>query len=282
MKRFLFVPVAMLIVFCSCDKNEKFVSEKEIPDSSEIVSAASALSGAHDSIVHEMLEKTRALTAQRISVSGTPDDYSDLLDAFDIISEVTGVKPVLLENGISEKQQVLSGTMNDTPALILDIDDNPGLSEYAGSELSARYLSLVDAIIEDSLLGAQEKWNRISQIQERVLNDQKATVTDIESLLYGTELLKGSLLLWNNEYGNFSIKSSADPTRLSATSITKWGFFKKLAFVAAADAVGGVLGLWLGGYITVNGVSMYIPAGPGGAAAAAASVSFIAAKLVGW
>ena len=59
-------------------------------------------------------------------------------------------------------------------------------------------------------------------------------------------------------------------------------FAQKIAFVSAADAVGAVAGSFVGGYIIIKGVPVYIPAGPQGAAAGLAILSFVAAKMVGW
>ena len=66
------------------------------------------------------------------------------------------------------------------------------------------------------------------------------------------------------------------------SSVRDWSFWKKLGFVSAADAVGGVLGLFLGGYIVVNGILVYLPAGATGMVGGAAALSYIAAKMVGW
>ena len=95
------------------------------------------------------------------------------------------------------------------------------------------------------------------------------------------EILKGSMNLWNL-YGEDAISFGSDSGIMFSKSMTKWSFFKKLAFVAAADAVGAIVGHFLGGYLIINNVPVYVPAGPQGSIVGLATLSVIAAKMVGW
>jgi len=127
----------------------------------------------------------------------------------------------------------------------------------------------------------QKKNNLISEIQTKISLDPNATLDDIKVFYNTTEILKGSLSLWNNENSMNQVKMN-NMGIYYAKPLSKWSFWAKLGFVAAADALGGVLGTFAGGIVTVGGVPMYVPSGPTGTVAGAAALSYIASKMVGW
>ena len=204
----------------------------------------------------------------------------NLQEVFDVIEEVTGVRPIILGNESSVKQKSKSSNDVENFSINLDVMEL-NISDYATSDILAEYFKQIDYVKIDSTKTISERINLISDIQVRFSQDSKATLNDIEIFFNTTEILKGSLILWNNENSSNHVKQEISGIYY-AKPIKEWGFFAKLGFVAAADALGAVAGTFVGGIITVGGVPMYVAPGPIGTAAFAAALSFLAAKMVGW
>lgn len=279
MKKYILSLIAIVtFTFVSCEKNE--VTESTNQDAIEAIkSNAVKISNSHDSLILEMLNVEKQKIRQKIKSSNGTTTELNMNEVLDVIEEVTGIRPIILSNSISAKRMTKSTSENDNMAIDFDVD-NLSLSEYANSEILKKYLNSIDKISQDSTITTANKHNLINVTQDEILQDPIATLTDKEIFFNLTEILKGSLSLWNNELSNN--KNKQNVSGLYLTKPSNWGFFKKVGFVAAADALGAILGTFLGGVVVINGVPMYVPAGPSGTAVGAAMLSFIAVKMVGW
>jgi len=270
----------MVFTLASCDKNE-VVESKQTSSVEQIKAKSIALSQAHDSLVNKMLAVENRKVRQKVKSTNNPNASLDINEIFDVIQEVTGVRPTVLTSASSSRQSMKSNQAGDeNPVINFDVEQL-NLSEYASSEISKKYLESVDKIAQDTVLSISEKKSLIIKIQEAAINDPQVSSADLECILNGTEVLNGSLSLWNNEFSNNSTVQSVSG-KFNAKPLSSWSFWKKLGFVAAADALGGVLGFFTGGIVTVGGVPVYVPAGPTGIAGGAAALSYIASKMVGW
>lgn len=280
MKKYLLLVVVAVIMLNACDNAEKNVTGKPT-DISVIRQKAGQLSLEHDSLVKRMLQVEQERILQKAKTTGVSTAGLNRDEMLDVIYEVTGIRPVIMNEGDKPFKVSQSGSdAEDYPVINFDAEQL-SLATFAPTELSQTYLNKVDDIIAGEELNIAEKLYEISVVQDAVCQDVTAGVQDVESVLYGTEILKGSLVLWNNE-PEFKVSPAFKNGMQRAVPLTSWKFWQKLGFVAAADAIGGVLGFWVGGYITVGGVTMWMPPGPGGAAMSAAGLSYIAAKMVGW
>lgn len=279
MKKYILSLIAIVtFTFVSCEKNE--VTESTNQDAIEAIkSNAVKISNSHDSLILEMLNVEKQKIRQKIKSSNGTTTELNMNEVLYVIEEVTGIRPIILSNSISAKRMTKSTSENDNMAIDFDVD-NLSLSEYANSEILKKYLNSIDKISQDSTITTANKHNLINVTQDEILQDPIATLTDKEIFFNLTEILKGSLSLWNNELSNN--KNKQNVSGLYLTKPSNWGFFKKVGFVAAADALGAILGTFLGGVVVINGVPMYVPAGPSGTAVGAAMLSFIAVKMVGW
>lgn len=267
-------------VFFSCD-NVTVPDEIHSTDIASIRETALNLSQTHDSLVLAMLVEEKKSIAQKANSVEPAHNALNREKTLEIIHDVIGIRPVIVSD--QEKPYKINQSATNTEGFpVINFDtDQISLATYASSTFSSDYLKKVDAILADNTLCIEEKIEAITVIQETACSDEKASLSDIESIMFGTEILKGSLQLWSNE-PDFQISPSPMEGRFAVNALSKWSVWRKLGFVAAADAIGGVLGFWFGGYITVQGVTMWFPPGPGGVAASAAGLSFIAARMVGW
>ena len=270
----------LAVILSSCEKQEVTQSNHQKTDKDQIVTNAFRLSQEHDSLLNKLLlfEKD----AYRQNARGFTEHVSLNLDEiFDVIEEVTGVRPYVVSSSDGTKQFAKSNFENNNYPVFNFDEDTLSLSAYTNSIAVQEYLVLVDGILQDSLLSVSEKISDISEVQNTVKNDPALSLIDFENFLNTTEVLKGSMTLWNNHYIDIAETQQAYPM-FKAKPLKQWSFFAKLAFVAAADAVGAVLGTFVGSYLIVNGVPIYIPAGPQGAFVGLATLSVIAGKMVGW
>ncbi len=277
MKNLIITLSLFLLIFTSCDKSEDTTIKFQDKEKNTTLVAAKKLSAQHDSIVLEMLNTDKQRKSLGLKAPSSMDENLDFVEVFNIIQEVTGVRPIVLENSSLANQILKSNSNNDNLYINLDVE-NLELIEYATSIRVANYLDQVDLIKQDSTKTISEMIDLISEIQMKLSQDPKATQEEIELFYNTTEILKGSLRLWFNER---SINQKLS-NRYCAKSVVKWSFWKKLAFVASADALGGILGAFTGGIVTVSGVAVYVPPSPAGAVVGAASLSYIASKMVGW
>ena len=270
--------LAGLFIVTSCDKNvEESVPEVIMPQA--IHAKAKKFSSEHDQLVYQMLAYDSQMLLQRMS-SDLPEQSVDLLDhMLNVIHEATGVMPIVADR---RAQRILSAAANDNADYYwvnLDVEEL-SLASYSNTELSAQYMGVVDEILLRSDYGVEKKLSAFEDLSVEVLQDVRLSADEMERVLTALEVLKGSLILWNDVAADDSSVRFA-PGAMKV-KVHNWSFLKKLAFVSAADAVGGVLGFFLGGYIVVNGVPIYLPAGGTGMVVSAAVLSYIAAKMVGW
>jgi hypothetical protein len=280
MKKVFVKIVIMAMIFSSCEKQEVGELSRQTIDKDLIISKALRLSQQHDSLLTQLLLSERKVIRQKVK-SSTNDESLDLDEIFDVIEEVTGVRPFVVKSSDEAKQfSKANNNGDDYPIFNLD-EDNISLSGYANSPAVGKYLEHVDIILQDSLLSVGEKISQICDVQNNVKGDSLISVVDFENFFNTTEVLKGSMTLWNNYYNETAENQNVNPL-YKAKPLKQWSFFSKLGFVAAADAVGAVLGTFMGGFLIVNGVPIYVPSGPQGACVGLATLSVIAGNMVGW
>ncbi|MEA4983150.1 MAG: hypothetical protein VB066_10585 [Paludibacter sp.] len=280
MKKIFIIITIQAIIFSSCDKQEVGLRTKQNADRDLVINKSLKLSEDHDSLLTKMLRKEKQVVRQKAK-NLSKDARLEMNEIFDVIEEVAGVRPHVVASSDEIKQlSKASGAGENTPVFNFD-DENISLSEYSNSAAIRRYLERVDLILKDSLNNVQDQILRISAVQEEVKQDPFLDNADLENFFNTTEVLKGSMMLWNNHYQGIQAKQDAK-SMLKAKPLKQWSFFAKLGFVAAADAVGAVLGTFVGGFLIVNGVPIYIPSGPQGACVGLATLSLIAGNMVGW
>jgi hypothetical protein len=279
MKNFICLPMlAIVCMMASCEKNSVEATTNST-ERKELLIEARNFAQKHDQLVNEMLTLDNALTMQR-SPSAAPMDKQERLDhVLNIIYRVTGIKPIVAEYLPSKVSAAASGEDTDYYWVNLDVEEI-ALAPYAATDASLQYLGVVDDIVQNQETCLEEKLTLLQDVINEVAKDDKLPVAEMERVLTAIEVLKGSLALWS-EYFDAESTPSLAPGRMQAP-IRDWSFGKKLAFVAAADAVGGVLGFFLGGVIVINGIPVYLPSGPTGMVISAAALSYIAASMVGW
>lgn len=279
MKKFICTTVVVMsLLLSSCEKNA--VDQASTSNQRDLISEqARQFSIQHDRLVQQMVLLDEELLMQRSPSQGelTPDEIR--AHWLSVIEQVTGVKPVLADR---QSSKVLAAEEGSDPAnywVSLDVEEIT-LAEYAVSEAATTYLGAVDDLVQNEGLSLDEKQLMLQQVIDEVKSDESLPLTETERILTAVEVLKGSMSLWS-EFQSTTPPMSVG-TGMMKASIQNWSFWKKLGFVSAADAVGGVLGLFMGGYIVVNGVPIYLPAGTIGMVGGAAALSYIASKMVGW
>lgn len=279
MKKFICTTVVVMsLLLSSCEKNA--VDQASTSNQRDLISEqARQFSIQHDRLVQQMVLLDEELLMQRSPSQGelTPDEIR--AHWLSVIEQVTGVKPVVADR---QSSKVLAAEEGSDPAnywVSLDVEEIT-LAEYAVSEAATTYLGAVDDLVQNEGLSLDEKQLMLQQVIDEVKSDESLPLTETERILTAVEVLKGSMSLWS-EFQSTTPPMSVG-TGMMKASIQNWSFWKKLGFVSAADAVGGVLGLFMGGYIVVNGVPIYLPAGTIGMVGGAAALSYIASKMVGW
>jgi len=274
---YVFALIAFTLV--SCDNNDNLQSSYQIAIE-KIKQNAKEISLSHDSLVLKMIKIEKQKVKQKIKSTDNEGINLNLTEICDVIEEATNVRPIVLGNISPEKQKSKSSNTDKNLSINFDVD-KLDIADYATSDMMAKYLKQIDIIKQDSAIAIAEKLDLISEIQTKILKDPNATLVEIEIFYNITEILKGSLILWNSENSQSKAKQNISGIYY-AKPLTQWSFWAKLGFVAGADAIGGVLGTFTGGIVTVGGVSIYVPSGPTGTVAGAAALSFIASKMVGW
>lgn len=279
MKKFICTTVVVMsLLLSSCEKNA--VDQASTSNQRDLISEqARQFSIQHDRLVQQMVLLDEELLMQRSPSQGelTPDEIR--AHWLSVIEQVTGVKPVVADR---QSSKVLAAEEGNDPTnywVSLDVEEIT-LAEYAVSEAATTYLGAVDDLVQNEGLSLDEKQLMLQQVIDEVKSDESLPLTETERILTAVEVLKGSMSLWS-EFQSTTPPMSVG-TGMMKASIQNWSFWKKLGFVSAADAVGGVLGLFMGGYIVVNGVPIYLPAGTIGMVGGAAALSYIASKMVGW
>ena len=283
MKNFICLPLTALVLsFVSCEKSTEVASSTAglSPNvRTELQQEARKFAKKHDQLVYEMLSLDNALLMKRSPAATEMSERERLDHVLTVIYRVTGVKPVIVEKNLAKVSAAVSGDDPDYYWVNLDAEEI-SLAPYAATEKGLQYLGVVDDIVQNQESCLDEKVLQLDEVLKEVALDESLPKSEMERVLTSVEVLKGSLILWNDYFTKETPVYYA--SGMQKTKIRDWSFGKKLAFVAAADAVGGVLGFFLGGYITVGGVPIYMPAGPTGMVLSAAALSYIAASMVGW
>jgi hypothetical protein len=280
MKNFICLSFLFSVLFFSgCEKTTEESASNE-SQRKAVLQKAQQFSQRHDQLVQDMLSLDNAILLSKANgdlLSGAGDMVNHVIE---VIYKVSGVKPVVADE---HSVKIMSAVSGDDPDYFrVDLDaEQITLATYAVSEVSTRYLCVVDVITQNTELTVEEKVIQLQGITDEIVQDTQLTLPEMERLLTAIEVLKGSLELWSNHQQESPAIQQTNGMQ-KAMPFASWSFFKKLGFVAAADAVGGVLGFFLGGYIVVNGIPIYLPSGGTGMVLSAASLSYIAAKAVGW
>lgn len=273
-KQFLLLPLlAIAVISCEKSNNQDVVKQTQLQ---EIRQNAQSLSHIHDSLLNSLLQAETSQAPLYVSSNPSATGIINFENAFDLIQSVVGVRPYVVNNSDIARMRV--GASDDAPLVNLDSEEFR-LSDYGRSQITTSYLAEVDELLNDSTLSITQIQEGIAKLQFQIQNDVLANLSDITDFMNGTEILKGSIGIWN---GIPASKISLYGGPQYASGLSRWSFWKKLGFVAAADAVGGVLGWFLGGFIVIQGQTVYVPAGPSGVMVSAALLSYMAAKMVGW
>lgn len=277
MKKNIFgVLILVVLTLISCEKNEL------LPDDSqskfdEIQQLSKKLAANHDMWLNKMLEEEKKMVRQITETH--PSMTFELSDYLYVLEKVTGVKPVIGKVNIQSASPFRISAEQGLPVINFDTTVI-NLSDFAPSEKAKFYLKQLDKIVQDSILTIDQKNYDITQLEVAIRDDVQMEADDISAALNGCHLAINSMKLWDENISENNLMLANGLYK--ANPLKKWSFWSKLGFVAAADAVGGVLGFWLGGYVVVNGVPVYVPPGATGVAASAAGLSYIASKMVGW
>lgn len=281
----LIAMISIIFTLTSCSKNEFVESNtiNKINKIEQLKAQAISFSQKHDSLVSEMLSVEKLKIGQKIKSTKNAKAMLDMNEMFEVIEKVTGTRPIALTNAESSKQ-LAKAKVNVERSVVVDLDvDQLNISYYANTPTSRHYLELVDDVVQNPSISELNRDSKIEEIEQAAMNDPEASLADIETVLNGSETLKGSLSLWQDELSvNSSTSGIITQSSTGNSNLSNWGFFKKLGFVASEDAIGGVLGLFFGGIINVGGVPVYVPPGPSGIVCSSAILSYIAAKMVGW
>lgn len=276
MKKISYLFVLSVITLISCERNE-IAKSNDYALIESIKSKSKELSNRHDSLVIEMLKLEKYKKYQKAKSTNNQETKLSLNEMLDVIQEVTGVTPVMLnadDPDNTELNKVKSSITGSNPDINLD-SEFVSMSDYANSDLSKKYLECVDQLLQHSEFKSYEHIvSEITAVQNEILADANASNEDIQLLMNATEVLKGSLKIWENvlptDYNQVS-----GPGFL-VNSALKWPRWLKWVFIGAADAVGGSISWFSGATITIMNVPIYLPPGPVGAAGGAAAVSVLA------
>jgi hypothetical protein len=276
MKKISYLFVLSVIMLVSCERNEVAKSDDYAVIES-IKSKAKELSNKHDSLVIEMLKLEKCKRYQKAKSTSNQEAKLNLNEMLDVIKEVTGVTPVLLNTDDpddTELNKVKSNITGSTPVINLD-SEFVSMSDYANSDLSKKYLECVDQLLQHSEFKSYEHIvSEITAVQNEILADANASNEDIQLVMNATEVLKGSLKIWENVLP--TDYNQVRGSRFLVSSALKWPRWLKWVFIGAADAVGGSIAWFSGATITIMNVPIYLPPGPVGAAGGAAAVSVLA------
>lgn len=279
MKKLIYTIVIVAFTLISCNNNDNLKPDNQ--NAVEVIKKnAKAFSSSHDSLVRKMINVENQKIKEKIKSTNEVETGLNLSEVCDVIEEVTGIRPVILGNTRIIKQKSGSDSSDENLSINFNVE-KLNLAEYATSGILAEYLGQIDYIRQDSSLTVTDKAELINEIQTKFSKDTKATLSDLEIFYNTTEILKGSMSLWENENSIHQVKTNISGVYF-AKPLSEWSFWAKLGFVAGADALGGILGTFAGGIVIVGGVPLYVPSGPAGTVAGAAALSYIASKMVGW
>lgn len=275
-KKLTGVCLLFMMVLSSCEKNE-MVQDLHPSRADKIKQSAKELSRNHDTWVMKMqLEENRMLQdLKKIS----PDLDPGLTDYLSVMEKVTGIRAQFQRNAYQVGAPFKVSADDGLPVINFDAQEIH-LADYALTEQAQDYLIKLDDIMLDTIITIEDKVSAIEKLESMVTADENLEENELYSIFNATSIAKGSLQLWSGS--STKVNASAFDGLYKVNPLSKWSYLSKLGFVVAADAVGGVLGFWLGGYVVVNGIPLYVPPGPTGIAASAAGLSYIAAKMVGW
>lgn len=276
MKKISYLIVFSIITLISCERNE-IAKSNDYAVIENIKSKAANLSYKHDSLVLEMLRLEKQKKVQKAKSTNNVESKLNLHEMLDVIQEVTGVKPVVLnadDIDDANRWQIKSKVLSDAPVVNLD-NQYIRMSDYAQSELSKQYLESIDDLLQDSENRSYDNIvAEINKVQNEIISDNNATKDDIQLVINSTEVLKGSLKIWDSvlPIGVNQVNNS----KSLISSALNWPRWLKWVFIGAADAVGGTISWFSGATITIMNVPIYLPPGPVGAAGGAAAVSVLA------
>lgn len=254
----IIVCLTMTIFQFGCKKDESANIPKQ-QKLTQIKENAELVSKMHNDLIMRYIENVDRIIPVKEDTIGAEEMVS-------IIECLTGVNITIIED---------ASQINDNCTVLnLDsiIDDELlKMANYSTTILVENYFNSVDCILESDTLSLQETITLLDTIENVILNDNEASDDEIQVLLNGIEVPKGSLTLWDT--------LGYDGSKANPTSWPRW---KKILFVAGCDAIGAVVGYFIGGFVTYMGVTYYIPPTTGGAYVTACVFSLFGARRVGW
>ena len=273
MKKIIYLFAFVVITLVSCEKNE-VVKSSHTDQIENIISKAVTLSNTHDSLVLEMLELEQQKVRQKTKSTDNLNSRLNLNEMLDVIEQVTGIKPIVLNSENADLMKIKSNTSGSSP--IVNLDNNfIKISDYSNSEITKKYLECIDDLLQDSEYNSYDIIvSEISKVQNDIITDMNASLDDIQLVINSTEVLKGSLHIWDGVLPNNYNRASGSMSFINGA--LDWPRWLKWVFVGAADAVGATITWHTGATLTINGVPIYLPPGPVGAAGGAAAVSALA------
>ncbi|MFK8045109.1 MAG: hypothetical protein AB8B72_06425 [Crocinitomicaceae bacterium] len=243
------------IGFASCEKDD---TAKEIEKGNErqtevkeLLVEAKSFSKEHDDHVLRVLNKIEEANLPSI----TEENFSDYCN--------------VIEEELDVKLDISS--QMDSEFLKVDFaDEEIKLADYIEDKKAKEYLNKIDNLLFNSDGNIAKLIDEINALEIKLVAEKSIDLNTMRSTLNGIETLKGSLVLWTNYYNNGDMTKSA---------CQNWGKIKKALFVAAADALGALIGSF-GVTFVVNGTAIVIPPGFVGSAIGAGAVSVLAAMFV--
>jgi hypothetical protein len=273
MKKIIYLFAFVAITLVSCEKNE-VVKSNHTDQIENIIAKAVALSNTHDSLVLEMLKLEQQKVLQKAKSTKSYNSKLNLNEMLEVIEQVTGVKPIILNAENADIMKIKSNTIGNSP--IVNLENNfIKMSDYATSAITKKYLECIDDLLQDSEYNTYDILvSEITKVQNDIITDMNASLDDIQLVINSTEVLKGSLNIWDSVLPNNYNQANASISYVSGA--LNWPRWLKWVFVGAADAVGATITWYTGATLTINGVPIYLPPGPVGTAGGAAAVSALA------
>lgn len=278
MKNLYVLIVISVFFFVSCDQHVVEDNTAHSDEYREVLSAAIAFSVRHDVMVSEMLRLEQQLLGDKLMKDLS--EMSSLNIVLEVISGVIGIQPRVS----SDPQRILATSFppySGADYFVVDLDQEElSLAPYASTDHAMLYFNALDDVSRDDQSELPERLRNIAGVQNEIMLDKRLGSPELLSLLTAVEVLKGSLMLWSQYLSESQSVASVDSPYKSSPQ--QWSFSKKLAFVAAADAIGGAIGYFTGGFVIVSGTPVFLPTGPMGMVGTAAGLSYLASKQVGW
>lgn len=172
-----------------------------------------------------MLSIQKMKLSQKVVSTNNESSTLNTIETLEIIEKVTGLKvKVLSVAGSANLSQKAIQNNDSTSNINLDVDQFQ-LANYTNSLITQKYFKLVDCILQDESFSVAEKIEKINVIQDDLFKERNISTVDAQNFMNGTEVLKGSLKLWSEEFSeNSKVKSSIGRYN---SAPCQWSFWKR-------------------------------------------------------